>query len=504
MDTIRRYSMLIGGEWVNADERFEIRSPATEELVASVAKGGREHADRAVAAAKAAHADGRWRQTPPDERAAVLDAVAARLGEQIAELATLEVLENGATIRQAGTFQLGFSIAHLRYFADLARTYAFERPGPLARVPTLASGIVRREPIGVCAAIVPWNFPLLLAMWKIGPALAAGNTLVVKPDEQTPLTLLEFARIAQECGLPPGVLNVVPGEGQVVGARLASHPDVRKIAFTGSTAVGREIMRMAAGNVKRLTLELGGKGPNIVLDDADLDLAADGTLFACLMNQGQACESGTRAIVAATVHDKFVERLIERASTIKVGDPLDPATDLGPVISAEAQLRIQRYIEAGQAEGATLAYGGGRPAGPGFERGFWVEPTIFTDVRNDMTIAREEIFGPVLAVIRAESTDQAIRIANDTEYGLSAGVWSTDNQRALDVAAQLEAGTVWVNDWHMVNAAYPFGGYKQSGLGRELGPHALDEYTEEKFVHVDLSGRLDRRAYPLLLSVPPA
>jgi len=504
MDTIRRYSMLIGGDWVDADERFEIRSPATEELVASVAKGGREHADRAVAAAKAAHADGRWRQTPPDKRAAVLDAVAARLGEQIAELATLEVLENGATIRQAGTFQLGFSIAHLRYFADLARTYAFERPGPLARVPTLASGIVRREPIGVCAAIVPWNFPLLLAMWKIGPALAAGNTLVVKPDEQTPLTLLEFARIAQECGLPPGVLNVVPGEGQVVGARLASHPDVRKIAFTGSTAVGREIMRMAAGNVKRLTLELGGKGPNIVLDDADLDLAADGTLFACLMNQGQACESGTRAIVAATVHDKFVERLIERASTIKVGDPLDPATDLGPVISAEAQLRIQRYIEAGQAEGATLAYGGGRPAGPGFERGFWVEPTIFTDVRNDMTIAREEIFGPVLAVIRAESTDQAIRIANDTEYGLSAGVWSTDNQRALDVAAQLEAGTVWVNDWHMVNAAYPFGGYKQSGLGRELGPHALDEYTEEKFVHVDLSGRLDRRAYPLLLSVPPA
>jgi len=504
MDTIRRYSMLIGGDWVDADERFEIRSPATGELVASVAKGGREHADRAVAAAKAAHADGRWRQTPPDERAAVLDAVAARLGEQIAELATLEVLENGATIRQAGTFQLGFSIAHLRYFADLARTYAFERPGPLARVPTLASGIVRREPIGVCAAIVPWNFPLLLAMWKIGPALAAGNTLVVKPDEQTPLTLLEFARIAQECGLPPGVLNVVPGEGQVVGARLASHPDVRKIAFTGSTAVGREIMRMAAGNVKRLTLELGGKGPNIVLDDADLDLAADGTLFACLMNQGQACESGTRAIVAATVHDKFVERLIERASTIKVGDPHDPATDLGPVISAEAQLRIQRYIEAGQAEGATLAYGGGRPAGPGFERGFWVEPTIFTDVRNDMTIAREEIFGPVLAVIRAESTDQAIRIANDTEYGLSAGVWSTDNQRALDVAAQLEAGTVWVNDWHMVNAAYPFGGYKQSGLGRELGPHALDEYTEEKFVHVDLSGRLDRRAYPLLLSVPPA
>ena len=504
MDTVRRYAMFIDGDWVDADAQFEIRSPATEELVATVAKGGREHADLAIAAAKAAHADGRWRKTAPAERAAVLDAIAGRLTERLNDLAVLEALENGAPVRQAGAFQIGFSIAHLRYFAGQARSYAFERSGPLMTVPTLATGLVRREPIGVCGAIVPWNFPLLLAMWKIGPALAAGNTMVIKPDEHTPLTLLEFARIAQECGLPAGVLNVVPGEGPVVGARLASHPDVRKIAFTGSTAVGREIMRLAAGNIKRITLELGGKGPNLVLDDADLDLAADGTLFACLMNQGQACESGTRAIVASSVHDKFVERLIERTRTITIGDPLEEATDFGPVISAEARDRILRYIESGQKEGATLAFGGGVPAGPAFERGFWVEPTIFTGVTNDMTIAREEIFGPVLSVIRADSTEDAIKIANDTEYGLSAGLWSTDNQRALDVAGQLEAGTVWVNDWHMVNAAYPFGGYKQSGLGRELGPHALDEYTEEKFVHLDLSGRLDRRAYPLLLSTPPA
>ena len=504
MQTVRRYAMLIDGEWVDTDDRFEIRSPATEEVVASVAKGDLAHTDRAIAAASAAHADGRWRRKPPHERAAVLSAIAERLTEQAGDLAVLEALENGAPVRQAGAFQIGFSIAHLRYFADQARSYAFERTGPELRMPTLANGIVRREPVGVCAAIVPWNFPLLLAMWKIGPALAAGNTMVVKPDEHTPLTLLEFARVAQECGLPAGVLNVVPGEGPVVGARLASHPDVRKIAFTGSTAVGREVMRLAAGNVKRITLELGGKGPNIVLDDADLELAADGTLFGCLMNQGQACESGTRIIVADAVHDRFVERLIERAKTISIGDPLDMATDFGPVISAEAQDRILGYIETGRKEGATLAYGGGRPGGPQFERGFWVEPTIFTDVSNDMTIAREEIFGPVLAVIRAESTESAIAIANDTEYGLSAGVWSTDNARALDVAGQLEAGTVWINDWHMVNAAYPFGGYKQSGLGRELGPHALDEYTEEKFVHVDLSGRLDRRAYALLLSTPPA
>jgi acyl-CoA reductase-like NAD-dependent aldehyde dehydrogenase len=504
MDAVRHYAMFIDGDWVDTDDRFEIRSPATEELVATVAKGGVEHTDRAVAAAQAAHEDGRWRRTPPHERGALLDAIADRLTERLNDLAVLESQENGAPVRQAGAFQIGFSIAHLRYFAGLAGDYAFERTGPLVRVPTLATGLVRREPVGVCAAIVPWNFPLLLAMWKIGPALAAGNAMVIKPDERTPLTLLEFARIAQECGLPPGVLNVVPGEGPVVGARLASHPDVRKIAFTGSTAVGREIMRMAAGNVKRLTLELGGKGPNVVLDDADLDLAADGTLFGGLMNQGQACESGTRIIVADAIHDKFVERLIERTRTITIGDPLDIATDLGPVISAEARDRILRYIDSGQAEGATLACGGGVPAGPRFERGFWVEPTIFTDVRNDMTIAREEIFGPVLSVIRAESTEAAVRIANDTEYGLSAGVWSTDNQRALDVAGQLEAGTVWVNDWHMVNAAYPFGGYKQSGIGRELGPHALDEYTEEKFVHLDLSGRLDRRAYALLLSTPPS
>ncbi|HEY1919124.1 MAG TPA: aldehyde dehydrogenase family protein [Streptosporangiaceae bacterium] len=445
MHAVRRYSMLIDGDWVDTDDRFEIRSPATEELVASVAKGGREHAVAAIAAAKAAHADGCWRRKAPAERAAVLTAIADRLEERISELAVLETLENGAPVRQAGAFQIGFSVAHLRYFAGQAASYAFERTGPLLHVPTLASGIVRREPVGVCGAIVPWNFPLLLAMWKMGPALAAGNTMVIKPDEHTPLTLLEFAAIAQECGLPPGVLN-----------------------------------------------------------DADLELAADGTLFGCLMNQGQACESGTRIIVADAVHDRFVERLVERIRTITIGDPLDLATDLGPVISAEARDRILRYIASGQAEGAKLVYGGGVPSGPRFDRGFWVEPTIFTEVRTDMTIAREEIFGPVLSIIRADSDEQAIEIANDTEYGLSAGVWSTDNQRALDVADQLEAGTVWINDWHMVNAAYPFGGYKQSGLGRELGPHALDEYTEEKFVHIDLSGRLDRRAFPLLLGTPPA
>ncbi len=498
----KHYEMLIGGERVDADKVFEIVSPATEETVATVARGSVEHADRAVEAARRAHEKGEWRRKSPEERATVIKAMAARMRERLDEFAKLEALENGVPIRQARAFHIGYSIAHLDYFGELALRYPFEQAGPQLVYPTLANGTIRREPLGVCAGIVPWNFPLLLAVWKLGPALAAGNTCVMRPDEKTPLTLLELARIGEECGLPPGVLNVVTGEGAEVGARLAAHPDVRKVAFTGSTAVGREVMRLASENVKRLTLELGGKGPNVVLDDADVKTAVDGALFACFMYSGQACESGTRLLLPDSLHDQFVERMIERAKTIKIGDPFDAETDLGPVISRKQRERIMGYIELGQKEGATLAFGGSVPRGARFEKGHWVEPTIFTNVRNDMRIAQEEIFGPVISVIRYSDVDEAVRIANDTQYGLSAGVWSSDTARALAVANRLEAGTVWINDWHMVSGAYPFGGYKQSGVGRELGPHALDEYTEAKFVHLDLSGRLERRAYGLVLSTP--
>src|SRR5712692_5249422 len=464
----KHYEMLIGGERVDADKVFEIVSPATEETVATVARGSVEHADRAVEAARRAHEKGEWRRKSPEERATVIKAMAARMRERLDEFAKLEALENGAPIRQATAFHIGYSIAHLDYIGELALRYPFTQAGPQLVYPTLADGTIRREPLGVCAGIVPWNFPLLLAVWKLGPALAAGNTCVMRPDEKTPLTLLELARIGEECGLPPGVLNVVTGEGAEVGARLAAHPGVRKVAFTGSTAVGREVMRQASANVKRITLELGGKGPNVVLDDADVQTAVDGALFACFMYSGQACESGTRLLLPDSLHDQFVERMIER----------------------------------GQKEGATLAFGGSVPRDARFEKGHWVEPTIFTDVRNDMRIAQEEIFGPVISVIRYSDVDEAVRIANDTQYGLSAGVWSSDTARALEVANQLEAGTVWINDWHMVSGAYPFGGYKQSGVGRELGPHELNEYTEAKFVHLDLSGRLERRAYGLVLSTP--
>jgi len=492
---VPHFRMYIDGEWVDTEERYDLINPANENLWATSARGSAAHADAAVAAAVAAHERGDWRNAPPEDRAATMTRMVEILNERMDDLVELHVAENGVTVRQAMAFHVGYSISNLQYFADLARTYAFETSGPMLGYPTMAAGITRREPIGVVAGIVPWNFPMLLAVWKLGPALAAGNCIVIKPDEKTPATLLEVARAAHEAGLPPGVLNVVTGEGEEVGRRLSAHPDVRKIAFTGSTAVGRLIAAQASENIKKVTLELGGKGPNIVLPDADLDTAVDGALFAFCLYQGQACESGTRLLLPDSLHDEFVAKMIERAKLIKVGDPADFDTDMGPIISAEQKDRIESYIELAAKEGATVAFQGDVPDGPGH----WVPVTILTDVTNDMRVAQDEIFGPVLCVLRYRDVQEAIDIANDTEYGLSAGVWSEDIDAAMDVARQLESGTVWINDWHMVNALYPFGGFKQSGIGRELGPHALDEYTEEKFVHVDLSRTRERRIYDLVV-----
>jgi len=500
---VKHYQMYIGGEWVDSEGVYEIVNPATEEIVGTAAHGTVEHADRAVEAARASFDDGAWRRMEPAERSRVMVAISDRMSDEMGELCELEALCNGATIRQAGGFHVGFAISHFHYFAELAATSRFEEPQPTIVYPTLSRNTITKEPIGVCAGIVAWNFPLLLAMWKLGPGLAAGNSMIIKPDEKSPLTLLEFCRFAEECGLPPGVLNVVTGEGPEVGARLASHPDVDKVAFTGSTEVGREIMRLASGTVKKVTLELGGKSPNIVLDDADVQTAVDGALFGCWLYSGQACESVTRLLLPEALHDEFVARLIERAETLKIGDTMDYDTDVGPVVSRAQQERILGYIESGKEEGATVVFGGGVPEGAGFEKGFWVEPTIFTGVRNDMRIAQEEIFGPVLSIMTYADEDEAVAIANDSIYGLAAAVWTADNERGLEMAGRLRAGTVWINDVHMVNCAMPFGGYKQSGVGRELGPHALDAYLETKNVHLDLSGRLDRRVYDVLLSEPP-
>ncbi|MCX8564447.1 aldehyde dehydrogenase family protein [Mycolicibacterium mucogenicum] len=502
MTDMPHYRMYVDGTWCDTTESIEVRSPATGQLVATVAYGDTATVEEAVAAAKAAHERGVWRSMPPNDRADVLDAIADNLAARSEQLTALQVNENGATVRGAGAFLIGYAIAHLKYFAQLARTYPFEISGPLCESPTLSAGITIKDPIGVCAGIIPWNFPLLLAVWKLGPALAAGNTIVLKPDDHTPLTLLELARAADEVGLPAGVLNIVTGPGPVVGARLAEHPDVRKVAFTGSTEVGKSVMRAAADNVKNVTLELGGKGANIVLDDADIDLAVDGALFGFLLMSGQACESGTRLLIHQSLHDEFVRHLVTRAQTLVMGDPMSPATDLGPLISAKQKARVEKYIALGQEEGCTLAFQGVIPVDEALAEGHWVAPTILTDATNDMRVAREEIFGPVLVVMRYQDEDEAISFANDSEYGLSAGVWSADPARALAVARRLESGTVWINDWHMVNATYPFGGVKQSGLGRELGPDALDEYTESKFVHLDLSNDRSKRVYGVVVSAP--
>jgi acyl-CoA reductase-like NAD-dependent aldehyde dehydrogenase len=500
--TVTHRQMFIDGAHVDADEHYDIRHPATEELVCTVAKGSVAHADQAVSAARRAFDGGTWTRMTPEDRSAVMKRIADRLGTELEEITELEIQCNGATIRQALGFHTGLAAPHFLSFAEQAATYEFERDVPTTAYPTLSVNRIRREPLGVCVAIVPWNFPLVLGIWKIGPALAAGNSIVVKTDEKTPLSLLRLAEIAHEEGVPAGVLNVVTGDGPQVGARLASHPDVDKVAFTGSTAVGREIMRLASGTVKKVSLELGGKGPVIVLDDADLDIAVDGALFACMLYSGQICESGTRLLVPSALHDDLVERLVTRAGTITLGDPADFDTDMGPVVSARQRDRLVGYRRSGAAQGATVALGGGVPEGAPFDRGFWIEPTIFTDVTNDMRIAREEIFGPVLVVQRYDDVDDAIAQANDSDYGLTAGVWSGDYERALEVAERLRAGTVWINNWHMIDPALPFGGYKQSGVGRELGPGAIDEYTETKHIHVDLTQSKERHLFDVLLSTP--
>jgi aldehyde dehydrogenase (NAD+) len=365
---------------------------------------------------------------------------------------------------------------------------------PQVTFPTLSYNFVRREPIGVCGQIIPWNFPFLMAVWKIAPALAAGNTTVLKPASYTPLSALRMVEIINDTGLlPPGVLNLLTGPGGVVGPELCTNPMVDKIAFTGSTEVGRDVMRQASSTVKKVTLELGGKSPNIILDDADLDIAVDGSLWATFMHNGQACESGTRLFVPGSLYDEFMERLVDRASKLVVGLPADGLTDLGPLISAGQLERVESYIRIGLDEGATPALLGCRPDAPELAHGHFITPTIFTDVRNDMRIAQEEIFGPVLAVIRYDRLEDAIAMANDTIYGLAAGVWSRDVDRAVKVAYELRAGTVWINDYHLINAEAPFGGYKQSGVGRELGMWGLLEYTQIKHIHADLAHTREAR-----------
>jgi aldehyde dehydrogenase (NAD+) len=487
---MEKYKMYIDGKFVDASTGMTRPSfnPATEEPIAEVPVGTKEDAKKAIEAARKSFDSCVWSNLKPKERAQRLMKAVELMSERESELAYLESQDAGATMRKTTLQDVPYSIEHFKNIIETAEKIPQYEPLPWIDFPTVSWNFVHREPLGVCVGIIPWNFPLLMAVWKTAPALVMGNSLVLKPASITPLTALELAKIMAECDIPPGVLNLVTGPGAELGEELCTNPMVDKVALTGSTETGRQIMRMASDTVKKVTLELGGKSPTLILEDADLDVAVDGALFGTFFHAGQVCESGTRCFVPDSIYDEFMGRVRERVKKIQVGDPTDPDTTMGPVVSKSQLMSVMNYIDIGKKEGARCTVGGCRPSN--LEKGYYVEPTIFEDVTNDMTIAREEIFGPVLSVIRYDSVDDAIRMANDSIYGLGGAIFTKDIPYAIALAKRLRTGTVWINDYHLLNALAPFGGYKQSGVGRELGLQGLLEFTHTKHIHVDLG--LDR------------
>ena len=473
--------LFIDGEFVDAanSATFVVENPAEASTLAEVAEAREADIDRAVKAAKRAFESGWWQHMPARDRGMLLFRLADLVEENIDEIARIETLQNGKPYFESRQIDVPELIAVLRYYggwADKIHGETIPAAGPLFNY-------TRREPLGVVGAIVPWNFPLLLAVWKIAPALACGNTVVLKPAEETPLTALKLAELASQAGFPAGVLNVVPGYGPTAGAALVRHPDVDKIAFTGSTEVGQQIMREAAATLKHVSLELGGKSPNIVFADADLKAAVRGVNTGIFYGKGEVCAAGSRLLVEASIHDAFVEQLVDRAKKMTPGDPFDKGTRLGAIVSEQQMERVLGYVEKGKSDGARLLTGGNRLDRPGY----FVEAAVFDKVEPGMTIAREEIFGPVLATMSFEDVDQAIALGNQTIYGLAAGVWTRDVKKAHKVAHGLRAGTVWVNTYNRYDPTTPFGGYKSSGFGRDLGMHALEGYTQIKSVWIDLS-----------------
>ncbi len=478
------HQLFIDGEFVDArgGKTFPTINPATEEKIADIASAGPEDVDAAVKAARAQMEPGsEWQKMKPRDRGKILWRIADMLVSRAEEIGKIETLDNGKPIFESQFVDTPAAAECLYYFAG----WSGKVTGETVPVQENAFAYTLREPAGVVGAIVPWNFPLMLAVWKIAPALACGNTVIVKPASNTSLSILKFAEYAKECGLPAGVLNVVPGRGIVVGNAMIDHPGIDAIAFTGSTEVGKERMARASKTLKTVSLELGGTSPNIVLADADLDAASRGALNAIFYGKGEVCAAGSRLLVEDSVHDALLSKVRERAEKMVAGDPMNPKTRLGAIVSKEQMENVLRYIDAGKSEGAKLVAGGER-ADIGTGKGYFVKPTIFDDVDPQMKIAREEIFGPVLATIRFKDVDDAIAKANATVYGLAAAVWTRDVSKAHRVARAVKAGTVWINTYNLYDPALPFGGFKESGFGRDQGRDALEKYTQTKSVWVNL------------------
>lgn len=478
-----RFPLIINGERCEpvSGDYMDVVNPASGETVAQAAMGSIADLDRAIAAARLAFQDPSWRKMPPTERSAVLYRCATLIMENAQELAGLEVSASGGTITRILGLDIPAVVDLFMVLAEEVKEYQFVENLPPRILPELCHTQVLKQPIGVCGLITAWNFPLLLFGLKVAPALAAGNTIIVKPSETTPTSTIRLVEILQDA-LPAGVLNVVNGDGPSVGEPISLHSGIDKVSFTGSTAVGKRVQANCAISVKRCTLELGGKGPGIVLPDADLDMVAQGALWGVYMNAGQACESGTRLLVHEDVYDDLLEKLAQRSDQVIVGDPMSPATGMGPMTSEAHFNKVLAYINSGLEEGARLVCGGGQAEVAGCENGFFVQPTILADMNNQMKAARDEIFGPVLSVIKFSSEEEAIALANDTDYGLSAGVWTSDLVKAQQMATELNAGSIWINDWHMMRTDAPFGGFRQSGHGREFGKHSIDSYVETKSV----------------------
>ncbi len=478
---MEKYLLYINGKFRESGDgcTFDAVNPATEEVIAKISKATIDDAKDAVDAARTAFDSGIWTNLTREERSRIIKQIVDKINENAKRLTELEVMDSGSTIKKAGE-DIFLSAKSLNYFSKMAAVNLDENVEGLSKE-GVSKNIIRREPIGVCVLITPWNFPLKMAIWKLGPALAAGNTVILKPAMETSVTACELARLISETDMPKGVVNIITGSGTEIGTELVTNPKVDKVGFTGSTEVGKIIMRNAAGNLKKITLECGGKSANIVLDDADIDMSVDGAIYAGFYHQGQCCEGGTRLLVQENIYDEFADKLKSKIKKMKIGDPMDKKTDVGPVINKKQFDTIMDYIDIGKKEGAEILVGGNKVG----EKGYYIEPTVFVNATNKMRISQEEIFGPVVTLIKFKDDEEAVNIANDSVYGLAGAVWSGNDERAINLAERLRTGTVWINEYHLLSDRAPFGGYKESGIGREFGLDGLKEYTEAKHIHID-------------------